>query len=201
MSDTEKTILKAAREIFLRKGFDGATMQDIANEAKINRALLHYYFRSKEKLFETIFVEALYKITKIIDEFISSETDIFKKIEILTEKYIDTFINDPYLPLFVIHELARDPNKILQIMQSNQIHNKIPNISNAITAAILEKQIRPIRPQQLIVNIISLCIFPFAGKPIIKGILFNNDETAYHNFLIERKTEVSKFIINSIKIQ
>jgi len=200
ISETERIILESARYVFLHKGFDGATMQDIADKANINRALLHYYFRSKKKLFETIFIEAFYKITKIVDEFILLEEDIFKRIEQFTEKYIDMFLNDPYLPLFVLHELSRDPNRILEIMELNRIHDRVSNISNAIANAIFEKKIRPIRPQQLIVNIISLCIFPFAAKPIIKGLLFNDDEEAYINFIIERKVEVSKFIINSIKM-
>src|SRR5580698_7184188 len=103
--NSEEKILTAAKKIFLLKGMDGARMQDIADEAKINKALLHYYFRSKEMLFEKIFKEALEKLFPKILDIWKSDVSLFQKIENFCVKYIDMMQQNPYLPLFVLNEV------------------------------------------------------------------------------------------------
>src|SRR3954465_4747970 len=99
---TENRILDAARKVFLVKGMDGARMQDIANEAGINKAMLHYYFRSKEKLFEMIFQEEIGKLMLRITDIFASDEPLFIKIEMFCRQYIETVIENPYIPLFII---------------------------------------------------------------------------------------------------
>ena len=104
-----KKSLSAAREVFLQKGFAGARMQDIADEAGINKALLHYYFRSKEKLFETIFREAFEKLIPHITEVFSSDLPFYDKIRAFTDAYITMAIENPFIPLFVLNAMHSDP--------------------------------------------------------------------------------------------
>src|SRR5205809_3897614 len=99
---TEQRILTAAKKIFLAKGLDGARMQDIADEAGINKAMLHYYFRSKDKLFETIFEEVAIHFLPRITEIFESDKSLFKKIEAFCEVYIEQVKQMPYLPFFVL---------------------------------------------------------------------------------------------------
>ena len=95
---TEEKILSAARKIFTTKGMAGARMQDIANEAGINKALLHYYYRDKEKLFETIFLEEAQKFFPKINAIFQSDDPLFLKIEKFVDEYIDEMLENPYLP-------------------------------------------------------------------------------------------------------
>src|SRR6478735_10691909 len=92
---TEEKILNAAKKVFLTKGMDGARMQDIADKAGINKALLHYYFRSKDKLFERIFIEEAQKFMPRVTHIMLSEMTLFEKIEKFVGEYIDTLIQNP----------------------------------------------------------------------------------------------------------
>src|SRR4051795_1256053 len=106
---TEEKILNAAKKVFLTKGLEGARMQDIADEAGINKALLHYYFRSKDKLFETIFLQVANEFLPKVFAILQSEDSLFKKIELFCAAYIDQEIETPYVPIFIIREMNRDP--------------------------------------------------------------------------------------------
>ena len=128
--NTETLILDTARQIFIEKGFDGARMQEIADKAGINKALLHYYYRSKQKLFEAIFDESFKKIIPRIFEFMSSSKSLEFKIEQFVSSYIDILIENPHLPSFVLHELNRNPGRITDMVlisgiDSTSIKNKL----------------------------------------------------------------------------
>jgi TetR/AcrR family transcriptional regulator len=196
---TEKTILEAAKKVFLDKGFDGARMQQIADEAGINKALLHYYFRSKDKLFDAIFDEAFMQFLPNIGQVLMSDMAFPDKIRAFVGHYIDMLLNNPHLPIFIMRELQRAPEKIVSLLKKSGIH---PDITAAkIFQEVSEGKIVPIPMPHLIVNMIGLCVFPFIGRPIIEGFIFNNDTEAYNKFLLERKTVVADFIINAIQVK
>lgn len=195
--NTEQTILEAAKKIFIRKGMDGARMQEIADEASINKALLHYYFRSKDKLFEAIFTEAILKLVPNIMEMMKSDLPLFTKIEIFTGNYIDAFIENPFIPGFILHELSRDPSKIANMVKNSGV-NPQPFIDQVNKEAESGNIIR-VDPYHLLVNMLAMSIFPFAARPILLNVLFNKNVEAYNQFIVQRKKEVPEFIINSIK--
>jgi TetR/AcrR family transcriptional regulator len=195
--NTEEQILEASKKVFIRKGFDGARMQEIADEAGINKSLLHYYYRSKDKLFEGVFKEAFRKFIPAVGNIFNTEGDLFEKIKKIIDVYIDMLIVNPYIPIFILNEINRNPEKILQMIKLSGV--KPENFVMLIHEAVKKKKIKPISPEQLIVNMLSLCIFPFAGRPIIQGMIFNNNKKAYDKFLMERKKEITKFIFSAIK--
>ncbi|MBI5217827.1 MAG: TetR/AcrR family transcriptional regulator [Bacteroidia bacterium] len=195
--NTEKKILDAAKTVFIKKGFDGARMQEIADEAIINKALLHYYFRNKDKLFDAIFSDAFVKFIPKIGETMLSQKHFFDKIKLLVESYIDMLTRNPHIPIFILHEINRNPQRIIQILSKGGANPEM--IFKVINTEIKKGTIIPVKPQHLIVNIIALCIFPYAGRPVIQGFIFKNNNKTYQKFLKERKTEVSNFIINAIK--
>jgi TetR/AcrR family transcriptional regulator len=196
---TEERILAAAKKIFIKQGMAGARMQDIADEAGINKAMLHYYFRSKEKLFGMIFAEVMGRLIPKIIGIFNSDEPLFKKIEDFCEQYISTVIANPYIPAFIIHELNREPKKLMESMWRKGEGRKpaLEKILIQIEGEVKKGNIKPIEPFQLVLNIMSLCIFPFVGKPIIQHITGMSDEN-YMVMLQQRRTEVSKFIITSI---
>src|SRR5438874_9015673 len=100
--NTEERILTAAKKVFLKEGMAGARMQDIADEAGINKALLHYYFHNKEKLFDVIFMEAAQKLFPKISFIFESDLPVLEKIEHFADEYITVILENPYLPLFVL---------------------------------------------------------------------------------------------------
>ncbi|MBN2173686.1 MAG: TetR/AcrR family transcriptional regulator [Bacteroidales bacterium] len=195
--NTEQKILEAAKSVFIVKGLEGARMQEIADEAGINKALLHYYYRTKDKLFEAVFREAFYKLVPNIVELLKTDMPLFDKIRHFVKTYIDIFFENPFIPGFVLHELSRNPQRIVNLISNIGIEPKV--FADQINEEVRLGKIKPIDPYQLIVNMLAMCIFPFAATPIIKNIIFKSDEKSFHQFMLERKDEVPEFIINSIK--
>lgn len=204
---TENHILNVAQEVFLQKGLDGARMQEIADEAGINKSLLHYYYRTKQKLFEKVFKVAFKHFFPAIKANINSDRPLFEKIETFVENYYALLQKNPYIPAFVIHEINRNSTNVAElfksIFQDNnlQVEQMFDELDKQIQQEVANGNIIPIESRQLIVNILSLCIFPFVAKPIIKGILLENDEVMYKAFIEERKKTVSQFIIHAISIK
>ncbi len=199
---TEEIIFDAAQKVFVLKGFDGARMQEIAEEAGINKALLHYYYRTKEKLFRAIFERVLgYVIPKVL-AFVESDETFFSKIEFFVHTYVELLLKNPYIPNFILSELNRNPNNIADMLGSLIVKNDaFAKFSKLINTEIEKGTIRPIQPEHLIVNMISLCIFPFPARPIFQSVFFKNDKDKYQEFLKTRKNEVTSFIINAIKAE
>lgn len=195
---TEERILQAATEVFIMKGYDGSTMQEIANRASINKSLLHYYYRSKDKLFARVFSMVFHLFIPRFIKIFESDKGLFEKIEAFTGQYIDIILKNPYIPMFVMRELANNPDRLAGVVR--QLGLNPEKAFQSIREEIDRGNIIEIDPRQLMVNVIALCIFPFAGKPMLRAILFENDEKMYHEFLEQRKTEVSRFIINSIRV-
>lgn len=195
---TEEQILEAAKKVFVEKGFDGARMQQIADEAVMNKALLHYYYRSKDKLFEAVLKQTISGFIPKVGLILISEKSLFEKIEYFVDVYIDMLVKNPHFPLFIIHELSRNPDIIALFIKEQGLHPEL--LIKQIEKEIKAGKIRRIKPEHLIINMISLCIFPIAAKPIIKMMIFNNNESIFKQFINERKKEITEFIINSIKI-
>ncbi|MBL7127548.1 MAG: TetR/AcrR family transcriptional regulator [Ignavibacteria bacterium] len=196
---TEERILESARQIFQVKGLQGARMQEIADKAGINKAMLHYYYRSKELLFEAVFEEAANRIFPKIVEFLNTDYPLFEKIERFVDYYLTTLLENKYMPAFVLNELNQNPERLVKLMSDRGIFKQEKFIEQ-INNAIKDELIIHIDPRQLITNIISMSIFPFAGRPILMG-LFKLDEESYYQFIESRKKEVPKFIINAIKVK
>ena len=196
--NTETEILIAAKEIFQQKGMAGARMQEIADKAKINKALLHYYYRSKQLLFEAVFKSAFSLLAPQLNKVLNDDSDLFEKIRMFTENYVSFVIKHPYLPNFVIQELNKNP-EFVQKLRSEKNFPSIEKFKLQVSDAINQGIIKPIEAEQLFINIISLNIFPFIGEPILMALV-NVDKESYNILLENRKTEVAEFIINSIKI-
>jgi TetR/AcrR family transcriptional regulator len=195
---TEEKILTAAKLVFVRKGMAGARMQDIADEAGINKALLHYYFRSKEKLFEVIFMEAANKLFPKINEVFNSDQPLFEKIGSFCEQYINVVMENPYLPLFVLNEINRDPEYFLEKVWAGNAKPKPAKFLEQIEREVKKGTIKRVSPLHLLINLISMTIFPFVAKPMLQKNL-GLDELQFRAVMEQRKKEIPKFIIDSIK--
>jgi len=194
--NTEDKIVEAAKTVFVQKGMDGARMQEIANEAGINKALLHYYFRTKQKLFEKVFSIIFKDIFRVLEQAISEEIGFEEFLEGFITNYIRLLKSKPFIPHFVIHELNRKPERIIELMQSISFDKQ--KLFSLIDRAVKEKVIRPIQPVHLLTNVVSMCIFPVIAKPIITGFILDGDINKYKQYMDERPTEVIAFVKRAV---
>ena len=191
---TEQTIIQAANKIFLENGYAGTRMQDIADEAKINKAMLHYYFKNKETLFRMIFLENFGLLIPLINQVIEAKTSIKEKLLNIAELYIDLMQSNPKLPLFVINELSNHSDSFIAAIKDSQ--NELPNFKQLIQEvkdAVKKKEIAPIDPELLIVGVLALSIFPVIAKQMLQ-ILFSENDKSMDDILQRRKAFINDFI-------
>ncbi|WP_300672844.1 TetR family transcriptional regulator [Desulfoluna sp.] len=193
--NTEQRILDAAKLLFVQKGMDGTKMQDIADSAKISRTSLHYYFRSKQKLFEAVFYDQfdrfLPRVTKIMEQEITFEARLGQFVD----KYLDLFLANPYLPNFMMNELNRDPEKMIELFAGEGLFSK--RVREQV-----EGELRLMNPSleasHFILNLISLCVFPFIARPMVKAFLINGEKDAFSHFIRERRAIIVDTLMCSI---
>ena len=195
--NTEEQILEAAKNVFQTKGMDGARMQEIADNAGINKAMLHYYYRNKQLLFEAVFKNAFSLLAPQLNKILNDDSSIEDKIRNFTTNYISFIMKHPYLPNFIIQELNRNPDFIITIQKNNTLLN-IEKFKAQVDLEVSQGNLKPTKGDQLFINILSLNIFPFVAKPLIKAFT-KEDDKGFERLIEQRKTEVSEFIINSIK--
>lgn len=194
---TEEQILEAAKQIFQERGFAGARMQEIADEAGINKSMLHYYFRSKDKLFQKVFQDSIRQFFPEILKVLNADLALIPKIEKLVETYYEMFKTHPHLPRFVIHEMNQHPERFKEFVKNMGF--EIPEtFVNQIRSEIESGTMQKINPREFIINTIGLCVFPLIARPMIETIFEMNDEQ-FQKFLEKRKKELPKFILNAVK--
>jgi TetR/AcrR family transcriptional regulator len=203
--DTEQRILDAAHSVFLRYGTAGARMQEIADEARVNKALLHYYFRNKERLAEAVFQRFAIRIFAPLLALINSELPIPEKVKQVVHWELDHLIESPLLPGYIISELHQNPERVRQfatLMTGVDVQiiapQMIETVRRQIAEAVEAGTMRPISPEQFIVNLMSLCVFPFALKPMIT-MIFGFGDNGFDQFIQQRRTEVISFFLQALR--
>lgn len=198
---TEDKILISAKKIFYQKGLKGARMQEIADDAGVNKAMLHYYFRSKEKLFDKIFEQSVKSVTPTLMNAFLEEAPLQTKIKRLVEMMIDLFLEEPYLSNFIVNELSQNPEKLfLNVLdyEGGLIGKIIPLINQQIQVEIEKGNLKPeIRSAELILNIMSLCLFPVMAQSVLQKTL-GIDNERMERFMSKRKQTVTQFVLDAI---
>lgn len=194
----EEDIFRAAEHVFHECGYDGARMQEIADRAGINKAMLHYYYRSKDRLFHAVFTHTLGQILPRVVEPLASDLPLGIKIRRFVEAYIDQLQTHPKMPGFIIHELNRHPERLKEAALEH-IAPVLPTIRIQIDEAVAQGRIRPIRAEDLIANLVSLCVFPFLARPVLQAMI-GMDADCYDQFLTDRKQTVTDFVFNALQI-
>jgi len=188
LNSTEQQILEAAKSVFLEKGMDGARMQEIADRAGINKALLHYYFRSKDKLFNHIFEDVFKSVFDAVNQSLHNNLDLFTFIEVFVHNYIKVLSQNPYLPNFIVNEMNRNPQFVDQF--HGHIHLDKDKLEKLIEKSVEEGKIVPVSVYNLLADLMGMCIFPIIAKPMILVFLFNKEEKQYQEFLHSRSEHI-----------
>ena len=203
--DTERRILDGAHAVFMRHGTAGARMQEIAREAGVNSALLHYYFRNKERLADAVFQRAATQLLPNLVRILASDADLDAKVANVVELELTRLSETPYLPGYVISELTHHPHRIQQLFAS--VVGMAPADVGALVRARLSAQIdervragrmQPIDAEQFVVNLLALCIFPFAAKPMLTALL-GLDEEGFTAFIGRRRQELAPFFVRALR--
>jgi AcrR family transcriptional regulator len=190
---TEQKILEAAEIIFHEKGFDGARMQEIADKATINKGLLHYYFKSKDALFEAIFDVAIRRMITNLNAILAMDNPLEEKIELMVDAYLNMLSRNAALPLFVINGLNKNPDKFIAKHLGGNLKNMFASFKSCVDKEVRAGKIRPIDSRQLFMNILSMSIFPFLGRPMIQ-VVTGIDNKMFYQLMADRRTLIKDFI-------
>lgn len=200
-TSTVDKIMDVARKEFLEKGYQGARMQSIADQAGINKASLHYHFDSKDKLFEAIFEEAMQMVLPIMLKALMEEPTLEQKITKLVEAHINLYIDNPFLPGFIVNETYTNPAQVYDLMFRRK--GVWRGAVRAKLSEILKEEkskgnIREVVPEQLIMDIFSLTAFPFMALPIFE-VMFSKERADLLPLLEERKAYIPDMIMRSLR--
>lgn len=195
---TEEKIFESATAVFIEKGMDGARMQDIANHAGINKSLLHYYYRTKERLFNAVFEkitgQLFRKFAPVLDENLSLE----EKIRFFFREHITFLQKNPRLPSFFLNEINRNPAMIKKFIRHIDVHKLWATLETQHREELKKYNITRETVPQFMTSIAAMSVFPFAGKALIAGIM---EKMGYEfdDYIEQRKEYAAEFVINAIK--
>ena len=191
--NSEERIKAAARKVFHQKGYAGTRTRDIAEEAGINHAMVNYYFRSKEKLFQIVMIETMTYFFQGISAILNEETtSLEQKIEQVVAKYIDLLLEEPELPTFVFNEVRTNPEPFIE---NSPIYKALQNsvLARQYAEAVARGEVSEPNLLQMVLNVISLVIFPFITQPILIA-LNKMDNDQYKALILERKKLIPQWI-------
>lgn len=193
---TEEQIFEAASRVFQSDGYAGARMQQIADEANINKSMLHYYYRSKDKLFRAVFQKQLTRFFPTIFEVLGSELTLDKKVPRLIDAYYNFLQDNPTVVQFIIQEMNNHPEEFKRFMKEKNIHPP-KSFAEQVKKEIDEGNMDPVEPRQLLISMVGLILFPFIAQMMVKTV-FGLEEQEYLKFLKDRKWFLTDFILNAI---
>ncbi|WP_215224886.1 TetR/AcrR family transcriptional regulator [Echinicola shivajiensis] len=190
---TEELIKRSAKKIFQEKGFAATRTRDIAEEAGINLALLNYYFRSKQKLFDLIMLETLQEFIQSISVvFNDRNSTLEEKIEAFAHRYIDFLLGQPNIPLFILNEIKGKPEHIIDNVPMKSILLQ-SHFTQQYEKAVMDEELPQLDFMHFLMNLIALTVFPFIASPLLKPLGGISNER-FREMMLERKKLIPKWI-------
>lgn len=195
---TEDKIFEAATEVFIDKGLDGARMQDIASRAGINKSLLHYYYRTKDRLFTAVFEMIAGQMFKKFGPVFDEKMSLEDKIRFFVKEHISFLQKNPKLPVFILNEFHRNPERIRKLIQSLDFGELWSALENQHKEELKRYNITEENIPQFMTTMAGMTVFPFAARPLIAGIM---EKMGYDfdTYLEERKVYAADFVIRALK--
>ncbi|HEU4523124.1 MAG TPA: helix-turn-helix domain-containing protein [Thermoanaerobaculia bacterium] len=202
---TEQRILDAAHSVFIRRGTSGARMQEIAEEADVNKALLHYYFRSKDRLAEAVFRQAAGELFSAILDVVSSDLELEEKVRRFVDIELTRLLERPYVPAYILSEINHEPERVPQLVSAlvGMTPDRVrPRMLDTIRVQIAQRveagTMVPITAEEFVINLLALCIFPFAARPMFMAII-GFDHKGFVRFIERRRTELPEFFLRALR--
>lgn len=201
-TENERLILEAAEAEFLEKGYGKSRTTEIAKRAGVNHAMLHYYFRTKENLFEVVFQKKAKLMSEVLFFTFEQELPFLDKIKKGISEHFDLVAANSQLPNFIFNEISQDENlkKVLVGILKAKADLLIAKLKEEMKKEVEKGTIRYMEPYDLLLSIVSLNIFPFISKPLVSGILKLHEEKEISQFLEHRKQMNIEIILNQLKV-
>ncbi len=198
----EELILEKAEELFLEKGYALTSTVEIAKAAGCNQALVHYYYRTKERLFQKVFLSKIGLFLSILLKIDGQEEDFFMNLRKKIGAHFDLLMKNPGLPFLILNELTTNKRNILilkeEISKGENNRSVFLKLEESLNKEISKGTVREMTVMDLILNIISMNAFFFLSIPIIKGV-FGIEENKKKEFIENRREEVITSILNGIR--
>jgi TetR/AcrR family transcriptional regulator len=195
---TEERIFEAATAVFEEKGMDGARMQDIADKAGINKALLHYYFRTKDRLFDAVFQKLAGRMFMKFTPIFEKNLSLDEKIRFFFREHIAFLNNNPKLPAFVLNEINRHPERIRKLLKNVDFQKIFDMLFDQHREELARCNITEENIPQIMITIASISVFPFAARGILEGI-FEKLDLDFDDFIESRKDFAADFVIGALQ--
>lgn len=199
--NTEQAILAAAEKEFMNKGYAMTKTTEIAKAAGVTHAMLHYYFRTKENLFDMVFRKKATLMASSFINIVDNDLSFFEKLRLAIEAHFDYIAQSPKLPLFILSEIAGNEERltILKNIFIPILGETTSGLSKSINEEVAKGTIRPITPLDLIIDVVALNAFVFIAQPILK-LLTEANRIEYQDFLNHRREENVQLMISRLKV-
>lgn len=197
-SNASERILHTARKLFIKNGYTGTSIRDIANASGTNIAYVSYYFESKYNLFEIIFDEAFDILINRVFATLNSDMPFFEMVESWINTYYEILPEYPQIPIFILNEVNQNPDALIKRILRRNPQAVFTRLSQRVEEEVKKGTIKDIPVIDLGLNVLSLCVFPFMFK-ILALKVAKKSVTEYNNVLAEHKKYVIELILNGLK--
>ncbi|NIT58311.1 MAG: TetR family transcriptional regulator [Aliifodinibius sp.] len=192
---TRQEIIEAARNEFLTHGFEGARLHNIADQIGVTKAMIHYYFNTKKELFEHVYRQSVQVIFEDLNDVLSKDVPMFKKIELLIENSLQKADQNPRVLAFVITEISRKSDWLQPIFEE-QVELQVKAFEEELTDAAANYEIASVSVQDLLMNIFALCYYPVVAGPIHQSLFGMDSSVSGNGFSQQRKGVILDTILN-----
>lgn len=187
--DIEQKIVDAARNLFVRNGFKQTSMSDIAQEAGINRTTLHYYFRTKERMFQAVFGSLVLSFLPRIQVIFDEDITFMEKLSKTLDEYFAIFAENPFLPFFILGEIQRDVDHLLNVGRVLHLDQYLRSIGSVIENEMRKGTIRTLPMPALLISFMSSVTFPFLSKNLVIALFYQSEEE-FDEFIMRWKENI-----------
>ena len=202
VKDTKAHILDAADDIFVRRGTDGARMQEIADRAGVNKSLVHYYFRTKADLARAVWLRIATSYAPGIFHMMASDVPLDRKIDEFVDAYFTTLKRHPYLPAYVVSEVARRPALLRGFYTAERrttARRMVLKLQSQIRDHTRKRKMAPVAAEQFLVTMWSACVLPFAARPVTSALLGLSPKD-FDRFIARRRRELPAFLKRGLRL-
>lgn len=198
-NNMERHIVEVARQVFIEKGFAEASMSDIALRAGINRPVLHYYFRTKERMFEAVFADIVCSFLPTIHQIVLQDKPMAVRVAEIVEIYFDVMQRAPLLPVFAVREVQRDATHLYRTILKMETGQYIRQIEEALRSEIARGRMRKVPIEFVFYTFYGLLFAPFLSRPIT-DLAFGTSEEGFPDLLSKWKEQVINQIVLLLEV-
>lgn len=193
-NNLEQKIIEAAQQLFVEKGFVETSMSDIAQTVGINRSVLHYYFRTKDKMFQAVFSNIVASVIPKVQDILMQDVPFIKRLELILDEYIKKFIESPYLVKFILGEIQRDVNHLISSAKELQLDNCFHILYKYLYDEMQEGTLKSVPIPFVFFSFYGLLTYPFLSKNLVMALFLDKEED-FAPMLHEWK----QYVISSMK--